>query len=80
MSTTGTPPAMRLATEIAAQFRHIPPDEAAHIIARHIHTFWDPRMRTQLKDQVARAGADCDAIVATAAALIDSEPAELLGE
>jgi formate dehydrogenase subunit delta len=74
------PPAMRLATEIAAQFRHVPPDEAAHTIARHIHTFWDPRMREQLKNQVAQAGEGCDALVAAAAGLIDDEPAELLGE
>jgi formate dehydrogenase subunit delta len=80
MGTPGTPPAMRLATEIAAQFRHVPPEEAAHTIARHIHTFWDPRMRTQLKDQVAQAGEDCDDLVAAAAGLIDDEPAELLGE
>ena len=78
--TATVPPSLRLATEIAAQFRHIPPDEAAHTIARHIHTFWDPRMRTQLKDQVARSGEDCDPLVAAAAGLIDDEPAELLGE
>jgi formate dehydrogenase subunit delta len=78
--TMGDAPAMRLATEIAAQFRHAPPGEAAHSIARHIHTFWDPRMREQLKDQVAQAGEGCDALVAAAAGLIDDEPAALWGE
>ena len=76
----GIAPQMRLATEIAAQFRHVPPDEAAHTIARHIDTFWDPRMRAQLKNQVAQAGVECDALVAAAAGLIDVEHAEFLGE
>lgn len=78
MSTS--PTSLRLATEIAAQFRHIPQEQAAHTIARHIHSFWDPRMRAQLKDQVAQLGPDCDALVAAAAGLIDSEPAEIMGE
>ena len=75
-----TPPEIRLATEIAAQFRHVPPEEAAHTIARHIHTFWDPRMRSRLKMQVAQAAGDCDPLVAGAASLVEVEPAELLGE
>lgn len=75
-----TPPAMRLATEIAAQFRHLPPDEAAPAIAGHIRTFWDPRMRIQLKDQVAQAGEECDAHVAAAAGLLDNTTPALWGE
>ncbi len=68
--TVSSPPAMRLATEIAAQLRHLPPDEAAAAIAGHIRKFWDPRMREQLVDQVNRAGEDCDAYVAAAAGLL----------
>ncbi|ORA26938.1 formate dehydrogenase subunit delta [Mycobacterium aquaticum] len=78
MATAST--SLRLATEIAAQFRHIPQDQAAHTIAKHIHSFWDPRMRAQLKVQVAQAGANCDPLVAAATGLIDSEPAEIMGE
>lgn len=63
----GVPPAMRLATEIAAQFRHISPDDAADRIASHIRTYWDPRMRAQLIDQVSLAGSECDAHVRAAA-------------
>lgn len=66
----GVPPAMRLATEIAAQFRHLSPDEAAATIAGHIDRFWDPRMRAQLLDQVRQAGEQCDAHVAAAARLL----------
>jgi formate dehydrogenase subunit delta len=65
------PPAMRLATEIAAQFRHVPPAEAAALVAAHIRRFWDPRMRAQLREQVAEAGAECDAQVAAAAGLLE---------
>ncbi len=65
-----TPPTLRLATEIAAQFRHVPEDVAARTVAGHIRTFWDPRMRVQLHDLVTAAGADCDPIVAQADALL----------
>ncbi|WP_433755754.1 formate dehydrogenase subunit delta [Nocardia sp. CA-135398] len=66
----GSLPAMRLATEIAAQFRHIPPDAAAATIADHIRKFWEPRLRAQLLEQVARAGAGCDPHVAAAADIL----------
>ncbi|WP_019878074.1 formate dehydrogenase subunit delta [Sporichthya polymorpha] len=41
-------PEVRLAGEIADQFRHKPQDVAAEAIASHIRMFWDPRMRTTL--------------------------------
>ncbi|GAA0619191.1 hypothetical protein GCM10009547_22020 [Sporichthya brevicatena] len=41
-------PEVRLAGEIADQFRHKPQDAAAEAIASHIRMFWDPRMRTTL--------------------------------
>jgi formate dehydrogenase subunit delta len=44
----GIRPEVRLATEIADQFRHKPPARAAETIAEHIRTFWDPRMRAAL--------------------------------
>jgi len=65
-------PTMRLAEDIAAQFRHLPANEAADVVAHHIRLFWDPRMRTQLHDLVAGAGSDCDPVVARVAALLDS--------
>jgi formate dehydrogenase subunit delta len=64
-----TDPQIRLATEIAAQFRHRPPEEAAEAIAAHIRSFWDPRMRSQLFAHVA-AGAVTDPLVLAAVALL----------
>ncbi|MBC6460869.1 formate dehydrogenase subunit delta [Actinomadura sp. HBU206391] len=64
-----TDPQIRLATEIAAQFRHRPPDEAAEAIARHIRSFWDPRMRAGLSAQV-EAGAVTDPLVLAAVRLL----------
>ncbi|GAA5101753.1 formate dehydrogenase subunit delta [Haloechinothrix salitolerans] len=43
-----TPPPVRLANDIAAQFRHRTAQQAAQEIAQHIRMFWDPRMRAEL--------------------------------
>jgi formate dehydrogenase subunit delta len=67
-----SPPALRLATEIAAQFRHVPEADAADTIAHHIRLSWDPRMRMQLRDLVAAAGPDCDPVVARAVQLLEA--------
>ena len=65
-----TPPVLRLAGDIAAQFRHRPPQDAARVIADHVTKFWDPRMRAQLIDLAGQAGAHCDPVVAAAAELL----------
>jgi formate dehydrogenase subunit delta len=52
-----TPPHVRLANDIAAQFRHWQTGEAAAAIAEHLHSFWDPRMRTRLIAHVEAGGA-----------------------
>lgn len=57
------PPALRLAGEIAAQFRHLPTDEAADKVAHHIRMFWDPRMRAQLHQLAGAAGPGTDPVV-----------------
>jgi formate dehydrogenase subunit delta len=46
------PSPVRLATDIAAQFAYLPPDEAAARIATHIRTFWERRMREELLAQL----------------------------
>ena len=61
---------MRLAADIVAQFRHVPQDDAARRVADHIRTFWDPRMRARLCEQVGATLPDCDPVVARAAALL----------
>ena len=49
-------PVVRLAGDIVEQFRHRPPDEAAHAAADHIRLFWDPRMRAALQAASNRTG------------------------
>ncbi|WP_427886133.1 formate dehydrogenase subunit delta [Kribbella sp. GL6] len=44
----GVPPYVRLANEIAAQFAHRSPTEAATAIANHMKAVWDPRMKQAL--------------------------------
>lgn len=69
-------PAMRLARDVSAQFGHLPPGQAAQVIAGHIRMFWDPRMRAQLIEQVAAAGDDCDPPIAAAARLLAVDAAD----
>lgn len=70
----GVPPTLRMATEIAAQFRHVPEEQAAETVAGHIRLFWDPRMRRQLHEVVAAAGTDCDPLVVRAEELLQANP------
>jgi formate dehydrogenase subunit delta len=46
-------PEARMGNDIARQFAHLPTDVAAQAVARHIETFWDPRMRRALEALVA---------------------------
>ncbi|MFC7342824.1 formate dehydrogenase subunit delta [Saccharopolyspora griseoalba] len=48
MSDTDLSPQTRMANDIAVQFTHQPPDQAAAAIANHIKMFWDPRMKSEL--------------------------------
>ena len=50
------PPYVRLANEIARQFEHKPPAEAATAIADHIKAVWDPRMKKALVDYLEAGG------------------------
>lgn len=61
------PPHVRLANEIAIQFGHVPADRAATEIARHIHSFWEPRMVRALLAHLDAGGADLDPLAAAAA-------------
>jgi formate dehydrogenase subunit delta len=65
-----------MANDIAAQFHHRPPAEAAEEVARHIRLFWEARMRADLLAQVA-AGAEeddgIDPIVTDAAELLRAD-------
>ncbi|HEY5185475.1 MAG TPA: formate dehydrogenase subunit alpha [Actinomycetes bacterium] len=56
-------PEVRLADDIAAQFGHLPHDEAVARIAGHVRSFWDPRMRARLVAAVAAGGEGIDELV-----------------
>jgi formate dehydrogenase subunit delta len=47
------PAEARMGNDIARQFAHLPAPQAAEAVARHIETFWDPRMRRTLEALVA---------------------------
>jgi formate dehydrogenase major subunit len=55
------------ANELAAQFRHLGPAEAADALVAHLGSFWEPRMRGQLVSQVADGAPGVDPLVAEAA-------------
>lgn len=61
------PPTIRLANDIAAQFRHLPEPDAVTAIAGHLRSFWDPRMRAQLLVQVDAVAPELDPLVLAAA-------------
>ena len=56
-----------MGNDIARQFTHLPPAEAAERIATHIERFWDPRMRVALEALVAEGDDSLDPVVVDAA-------------
>jgi formate dehydrogenase subunit delta len=56
-----------MGNDIARQFAHLPAAQAAEAIARHIETFWDPRMRRALEALVAAGNDDLDPLLVDAA-------------
>lgn len=47
---------IRMANQIAAYFEPYPKQEALDGIAMHIHNFWEPRMRNELKAYIDKGG------------------------
>jgi formate dehydrogenase subunit delta len=64
---TGVPPYVRLANEIAAQFAHRSPADAATAIANHVKTTWDPRMKRALIAHAESGATDLSPAAALAA-------------
>jgi formate dehydrogenase subunit delta len=62
----GLPPDVRLANEIAIQFAHLDPADGAARVAKHMHDFWDPRMRRALLAYKDAGGEDLDPLAAVA--------------
>ena len=61
---------IRMANQIATFFKTQPGEDAAARVAAHITDFWEPRMRTQLRDYAASGGAGLDEVVLKAAPLV----------
>jgi formate dehydrogenase subunit delta len=64
------PRVVQLAQDIARNFAHLPDDVAAAAIANHLRSFWDPRMRDQLKKIVEADPSSVDPLVREATALL----------
>jgi len=60
---------VRMANQIATFFKTQPKEDAPTRVAAHIKDYWDPSMRAQLRDHVARGGEGLDEIVVKAARL-----------
>jgi formate dehydrogenase subunit delta len=61
------PAEARMGNDIARQFGHLPTGEAAEAVARHIETFWDPRMRRNLEALAAAHDDSLDPLLVDAA-------------
>jgi formate dehydrogenase subunit delta len=62
----GLPSHVRLANEIAIQFAHLPFDDGAARVARHMRDFWEPRMLRALLAHKDAGGDDLDPLAAAA--------------
>ena len=63
-------PQAKMANEIAVQFRHRRPGEAAQTIASHIQRFWAPRMVQQLIGHADNRDAELDPLIVEAVKLL----------
>jgi formate dehydrogenase subunit delta len=64
------PRVVQMAQDIARNLAHLPDQDAAAAIANHLRSFWDPRMRDQLKTIVEVDPSIVDPVVREAAALL----------
>ena len=65
---------IRMANQITAFFTPYSKAEALEGIAKHIHAFWDPRMRNQLKTYFDAGGKGLEPIFLEAAAIYFAGP------
>ncbi len=61
---------VRMANQIADFFRAYPEAYAVKEVATHIRSFWEPRMRKQLTEHIAKGGAGLDPLALKAAATL----------
>ncbi len=72
----GEPAVVRMANDIARQFAHLDPQDAAAAVANHIAQFWEPRMRREIRAEVERDPDQVFPAVATAFSVV--EPVETI--
>ncbi len=53
---------VRMVNQIAANYGHLPADEAAERVAEHLRLFWAPAMRSQLAAWVRQGGEGLDPV------------------
>jgi formate dehydrogenase subunit delta len=59
---------VRMANQIADYFSTYPKSEAIDGISKHVHAFWDPRMRNELKAHIDKGGEGLSPLFLAAAA------------
>jgi formate dehydrogenase subunit delta len=59
----GIEPLVRMANQIASQFAHHPPEQAAGEVANHLKSFWAPPMRVELTAYADDGGPGLDPVV-----------------
>ncbi|MGE3877050.1 MAG: formate dehydrogenase subunit delta [Parvibaculaceae bacterium] len=60
----------RMANQIAVAFQAYPQDQAAKETANHIKSYWDPRMRKQLAEVIAKDKAALNPIALAAGKIL----------
>lgn len=70
----GAHPEARMGNDIVRQFAHLPASEAVDAIARHIETFWAPRLRRNLETLAAAHDDSLDPLLAEAAGHLAAHP------
>ena len=70
------PAEARMGNDIARQFAHLPPADAAEAVARHIETFWDPRLRRTLEALAAAHDDSLDPLLVDAAGRLDAHASD----
>lgn len=63
---TGLPPDVRLANEIAIQFAHLDFADGVARVAKHMHDFWERRMLRAVLAYKDDGGQDLDPLAAAA--------------
>jgi formate dehydrogenase subunit delta len=68
------PSVIRMANDIARNQAHLSDAEAAAVLANHMRSFWDPRMRSQLRLLVETDPSSVGPVVAEAVAELARRP------